>query len=484
MIPCKANSNPNTIIRLRISPYFFKAALISILLIALYRAGVLVSIPFLNEAGIKAYFGESVYPTKSEGTFSIFMLGIMPYASSYVIIEVLSLFVPFLNRMRKAGFNGRRKLKRIALSFSIFLAIWQSNGVVNGLKEITLTDGASALKITTSFEHVLLVGLLVACFYGLVVICELITKFGIGNGISLVILSGMCGQFISRLPVHLDRYTFYGLASYFYAVIALFGLVFLAYLLLKPTVTVPVQHEKTNSPPVDYLKLNLSPSSTEPLTYASTIIMLPITIAYSFNLGTSFLDGFRPGTFWYNFVNVLIVMLFSFALGWAFLHPKRRIIKLKSWGWSIKGNDTEAAAYLLKRQFIFNMPWTLFLCLMAVVPTTLITGADVPFYIGGSSLPLVVAISLDLIGRFRFSQKTSHRPVKIAELHDIYDADMVRAHLESQGVDCHLQGYYHRKLLYFFGPIIDISLLVADQDQEKARELIRKYYNNFESVAP
>ena len=103
---------------------------------------------------------------------------------------------------------------------------------------------------------------------------------------------------------------------------------------------------------------------------------------------------------------------------------------------------------------------------------------NLPFSIGGSTLFLPIAISLDVLDRLNVLRKSKSGGLcKIAELHDVYDASMIKNHMQSKGIICHFQGYYHRHLLYFFGPYIDISVMVSERDRESAEELIRKYYN-------
>jgi hypothetical protein len=131
---------------------------------------------------------------------------------------------------------------------------------------------------------------------------------------------------------------------------------------------------------------------------------------------------------------------------------------------------------LLKQVFIYNLPWTAFLCVLAIAPHILISKLNVPFYVGGTSTLLIVAISLDIFDRFNFLNSKIQQPVKIAEFHDVYDAAMIKNHLKARGILCHIQGYYHRHLLYFFGPYIDMSLMVSVEDQGPAKELIRNYY--------
>ena len=147
-------------------------------------------------------------------------------------------------------------------------------------------------------------------------------------------------------------------------------------------------------------------------------------------------------------------------------------------GWQFSDPDNDIKKYLLRKLFIYNLPWTLFLCALAIIPGILITSADIPFYVGGASLYIVVAISMDVIDRYRFHRKTqSGELVKIAEFHDIYDAAMIKKHIDSQGVRTHLQGYYHRLLYYFFGPYIDISLIVAKKDVEFCEDLLLRYHD-------
>ena len=149
---------------------------------------------------------------------------------------------------------------------------------------------------------------------------------------------------------------------------------------------------------------------------------------------------------------------------------------MQSRGWHIAAAGADAGDFLLKRQIIYNLPWTIFLCVMAVVPGILISGANVPFYLGGSSIPVLVAVSLDIIGGFKFYQNSIHKPIKIAEFHDIYDANMINNHMEAAGIKSFLRGYHHRLLTYFFGPYLEMSLIIDDHDKERAKLLIQEFY--------
>jgi preprotein translocase subunit SecY len=441
-----------------------------------YRLVWLVPIPFLNVEGIEGQFGSSITFNPTDEHFSIFILGIMPYVSAYILVEIFSLCIPPLKKMRSGDVKGRLKLKCISLVLALALAIYQASSIVSTLKSWNLSSGKSILNVTNSFEHVILICVMVGSFYLLVTLCELISKFGIGHGISIIILSGICADFFGRLPKLFEGFEFYDFSAYIIGTIVFCAMIAFAYVLLKTKISIPCYHEKDNKT-VHYFQLNLSPSSTAALTYAATIIMLPATLSYMFGIGRSLADNLHPGSLGYNLISICFVFLLSFLFGWAFLHPRRRVIKMRSKGWHFTDMDTSAESFILKRQFIYNLPWTIFLCMMATVPSILISTANVPFYIGGGSTPVIVAVVLDLICGFHFYQNNLHQPIKIAEFHDLYDANMIQNHLEAVGIKSYLRGYHHRLLQYFFGPYLEISLIIDNVDKVSAQTLIQKYYN-------
>ena len=154
-------------------------------------------------------------------------------------------------------------------------------------------------------------------------------------------------------------------------------------------------------------------------------------------------------------------------------------------GWTFSISDQETKSYLFRNLLIYNLPWTALLCGLAVLPHMLIASFNVPFYLGGSSLYIAVAIGLDILDRYNIQRRSgAGRLVKIAEFHDIYDATMIKKHLESKGILAHLQGFYHRHLLYFFGPFVDMSLMVGENDIKAAAEILQKYYNSLGLLKP
>ena len=448
----------------------------TLLLLVVYRLGAHLPIPFLDTDALAAHnLGFSVRSSGDSESFSVLMLGLMPYVSAYVLVELLSLVVPFLKRFRQGGLAGRRSLKRIALVLALLLAVVQARSIIQSLEGWVLDGARPVLSSVGDAQQALLVAILVMGSFGLVGLCELISGYGVGHGISVVALTGLCAQFGGRLPMLAERFSHYETGTFIIAALFFSICTAMALVLLNTRVGIRCTHAKLDKQ-VAYFQLNLCPSSAEALTYASTLTMLPLTLVGAFGRQAAFLEEVNPGSFWYSALTVITVAVLSYLFGWAFLHPRRRLKKMHAWGWRLGEPGENSAAALFKKQLVLNLPWTVFLCLMAVAPSLLISWADVPFYIGGRNLFVLTAVCLDLAAFFHLSARPVPAPVKIAEYHDVYDAVMIKNHLSAAGIPCCLRGYHHRLLSYFLGPHIEISLLVDRADHARARAVIATFY--------
>jgi len=191
----------------------------------------------------------------------------------------------------------------------------------------------------------------------------------------------------------------------------------------------------------------------------------------------SIAESFSPGTFGYYFFSCILVLLLSYFFGWLFLHPKRRFETLETWGWNLQEAHQKDIESIKRKFFIMNLPWSLFLCGVVILPSFVISGFNVPFYLGGSSLFIVAFLSLDIMARFKlWNEGVSVKTIKIAEFQDLHYATMIKNHLKDENIKFYLQGYYHRHLLYFFGPYIPINLMVPAFEKDRSSELITRYY--------
>ena len=215
------------------------------------------------------------------------------------------------------------------------------------------------------------------------------------------------------------------------------------------------------------------------MSYATSIIMLPVTLmAFMGGWGEPIASSLEPGTFGYYFFSCILVILLSYCFGWLFLHPKRKFETLKNWGWYPQETQDENIDFIKQKFFIMNLPWSLFLCGVVILPSIAISGFNVLFYLGGSSLFIVAFLSLDIVSRFKlWNQSVNVKTTKIAEFQDVHFATMIKNHLKNENIKFYLQGYYHRHLLYFFGPYIPINLMVPAFERDRAKDLINRYYS-------
>lgn len=467
----------------RFAGQMIRGVLVTALLIAIYRLGTLVPLPFVNEKALINLLGMHQFVFSR---VSIFVLGIMPYVSAYLLVEILSLFIPFLKKLRKGDYKGRRKLKRIAFVITLPLGILQGNGIVNWLKDIKLTNGDQILNLEGSHEYILLVTILVAGVFCLVFISELISRYGIGNGISILLLSGISAGLFHNMKRSLAYFSEFGVGPgvYLLALIIVVVIAFFIVRLLKTKVSDSVGHRLLQKPG-KFFQFNTCPSGTIAIPYAVSIVMLPVTLGNFIGRGDSFAWASNPTGFFYNASLVILIFAISYLLAWLFLHPARRLQRMRERGWTFSKSDQHTKRYLSRKVLIYNFPWTVLLCGLAVLPHILIVSFNVPFYIGGSNFFVAIVIACDILDRYKVQcQLRTGKLVKIAELHDVYDASMIKNHLETKGVIPHLQGYYHRHLLYFFGPYIDISLMVGESDVKAATEFLRKYYKGLGLLKP
>ena len=171
--------------RYRLKPEFLRATVLTIVLVVVYRLGIQISIPFVYEGTLQEFFKNSSFHR-----ISIFALGLMPYISAYILVEVLSLFIPPLKQLRKGDMRGRRRLKKIALFLALIMALVQGGGLLNGLEELVLPDGSKILELRSTYQYGLLMAILAIGVYLLIGVAELISKYGVGNGISILIFTG------------------------------------------------------------------------------------------------------------------------------------------------------------------------------------------------------------------------------------------------------------------------------------------------------
>lgn len=459
-----------------------KEIAISLIILAIYHLLLMVPLPFINLSEfntISESFGSLFFGNDHFSHIAITTLGIMPFVSAYLMVEILSLFIPFLKKHRGGDYYGRNVLLKYALILTFVLSVIQGKFIIQGLEGMVSPSGIPILVLTNNLQFFALLSTLVATVFLILYLADIVTKHGIGNGISLLILSGICVEIIENISFFFDHTSKIQL-NFFYVIlfslIAFFLFMLIPILLLKTSSSIPLQH-KYNESPVNFFKLSSCLSGKVAIGHATSILMLPITLM-SFRGGLEPITrSLEPGTFGYYFLSCILVVFLSYFFGWLFLHPKGRFKTLKVWGWYSQKTHQDNIG-IIKQKFLFmNLPWSLFLCGVAILPSIAISGFNIPFYIGGSSLFIVAVLSLDIASRFKlWNENVRVRTIKIAEFQDLHYATMIKNHLQDENIKFYLQGYYHRHLLYFFGPYIPINLMVPAFEKNRASALITRYY--------
>ena len=460
----------------------FKEIIISLAVITVYQLLMRVPLPFINLKELNALFGSLGSHTSGDDFFvhlSIVALGIMPFVSAYIMIEICSLFIPFLKKHRGGDYHGRKVLQKYALILTLFLSAIQAKFIIQGLEGMLSPSGVSILVLSNNLQFIALLFILVATVFFILYLAEIATKHGIGNGISLLILSGTISDVFRNISKYFNHTSYINL-NFFYIIIfsitIFFLFVFIPIYLLKTTYSISLKHSSDEFSS-NFFKLSSCLSGKVAMGYATSLLMLPVTLM-SFTGGfESFARSLYPGTLSYYFFACILVILLSYLFGWLFLHPRKRFETLKSWGWDIQGAYQYSTDFIKQKFLIMNLPWSLFLCGVIILPSIVITGFNVPFYLGGSSLFIITFLSLDIVSRLKLWNENVHEKVfKIAEFQDLHHATMIKNHLKSEHIKFYLQGYYHRHLLYFFGPYIPINLMVPAFEKDRTTKIIDRYH--------
>jgi len=459
-----------------------KEILISLAAIATYRLLLEISIPFINLNEFKVS-SDSLYGffigDDFRNNFSIAALGIMPFVSAYILVEICSLFIPFLEKHRRGEYSGRKVLKKYALIITLLLSVIQAAFVIHGLQGILSPSGNSILVLKNNLQFIALVLTLVANVFVLLFITEIVTKYGGCNGISLLIFSGVCFSFIENISYFFKSTNEIPLNFFYeiiFSIVIFILLIIIPIFLLKNSSVVPTTHDSDTSV-LNYFKLTSCLSGTVAIGYTTSIIMLPVTLMSFMGGFESLANSLNPGTFGYYFFSCIIVFLLSYLFGWLFLHPKKRLETLKRWGWSTTDPEQYSIDFIKRKFFLLHLPWAILLCSIIIFPSISIKYLNIPLYVGGASCLIIAFIGLDFISRFKLWNADVHEKLfKIAEFQDVHHATMIKNHLHNEGIKFFLQGYYHRHLLYFFGPYIPINLMIPIFEKERVEGIITQYY--------
>jgi preprotein translocase subunit SecY len=380
-------------------------------MLALYRCGAYIPAPGINIDAVNQIsnnFGSSnilgflnIFSGGSLQRFAIFALGIMPYITASIMLQLLTVVIPSLDKLRKEGEVGQQKITQYTRYLTVALAFGQSIGYVFLFR--TLSSGSAQVVDNFTFGRVFVIvmtltaGCVLLMWFG-----ELITQRGIGNGISLMIFASIA----SRLPDGISKWwtnpdQVFKVMMPFVALAVIVAIVFMQ----EGQRRIPIQYAKRvvgrrmAGGGSTYLPLRVNMAGVIPVIFAASLMAFPPTVGQLINAGWAkdLSAFFSPGKWPYLIGECLFIIIFTYFYTAVTFNPVEQADNLKKYGGFIPGvrPGRPTAEYLDRILARLTFPGALYLAAVAALPTILFNQTSANFYFGGTSILIVVGVALD-----------------------------------------------------------------------------------------
>jgi len=405
-------------------PELKKRILFTFGMLMVYRIGCAVPTPGIDADALSTFFARArgtllgLFDMFSGGALerlSVFALGIMPYISASIILQLLTVVIPHLDRLSKEGESGRKKITQYTRYGTVILSIIQGFGISIGLESMSAPGGAAVVAHPGWSFRFMTVLTLTAGTAFIMWLGEQITERGIGNGISLIIFAGI----VARMPSAVGN-TFRLMKTGEMGVFLVLVLVALMVVVVGIIIfmergqrRIPVQYAKRivgrrmYGGQSTHLPLKINTSGVIPPIFASSIIMFPATVANFINVPwmQSVAQAMTPGGIVYNLVFVGFIIFFCYFYTAVTFNPVDVADNMKKYGGYIPGirPGKRTADYIDSVLTRITFGGALYVSAVCVLPTVLIARFNVPFYFGGTALLIVVGVAIDTV-----SQMESH----------------------------------------------------------------------------
>jgi preprotein translocase subunit SecY len=392
----------------------------TLLMLAVYRVGVQIPSPGIDGAALASFFARAqgtlfgLFDMFSGGALknlSIFSLGIMPYISASIIFQLLTVAVPHLEALKKEGESGRKKISQYTRYATVALSAIQGMGIAIGLEGMTAPNGFPivgdpgwAFRLLTSLT--LMSGTIFLMWLG-----EQITERGVGNGISLIIFAGIVASMPSAI-INTFRLTRTGdlhIAVLLLLLILMVVVVAFICFMERSHRRIPIQYakrvvgRKVYGGQSSHLPLKINTAGVIPPIFASSIIMFPATIANFIQVPwmQAVSQALRPGSMFYEALFVALIVFFCYFYTAITFNPVDMADNLKKHGGYIPGirpgrRTSEFIDRILTRITLIG---AIYISVICVLPSLLITNFNVPFYFGGTALLIVVGVGMDTMAQ-------------------------------------------------------------------------------------
>jgi preprotein translocase subunit SecY len=398
-------------------PELRKRLLFTLGLLAVYRLGIFVTTPGVDRVAMRRVVASSggllgLFNLFSGGALeqlSIFALGIMPYISASIILQLLTVVIPALEKMQKEGEVGRRKITQYTRYGTIVLSVIQGIGIATYLESLRDNTGLMVVQNPGWAFRLMTVVSLAAGTAFIMWMGEQITERGVGNGISLIIFAGI----VARIPdavyqtwaayrtpgAGLDEFKVIGLLALMVAVVAV--IVFFE----RGQRRIPVQYakrvvgRKLYGGQSTHLPLKVNTAGVIPPIFASSVLLFPATLASWFPFLSRLSDQMRPGSWIYNTLYVAMIVFFAYFYTAVTFNPVDVADNMRKYGGFIPGirPGKATAAYIDRVLTRITFGGAVYISTICVIPTILSANLGVPFSFGGTGLMIVVGVALDTV---------------------------------------------------------------------------------------
>lgn len=385
-----------------------------------YRLGTFIPLPGIDPTILQDLFNQTgggilgMFDMFAGGALSrmtIFALNIMPYISASIIMQLMSAVSPTLEQMKKEGETGRKKINQYTRYLTLVICIFQAYGISVGLEGMN-SGGAVAVENPGWFFRLTVVITLTGGTMFLMWLGEQITARGVGNGISLIIFAGIVAELPSALAGTLDLGRTGALSTVIIigllvmSVIVIFGIVFVERAQRRILIQYPKRQRgnKMMGGETSHLPLKVNTAGVIPPIFASSLLLLPITIIqFSAGSGPQWMNDVAailgPGQPLYLIIYVSMIVFFAFFYTAVVFNPADTADNLKKYGGFIPGirpgkNTANYLDWVLTRLTVVG---AIYLAAVCILPEILRAQYAVPFYFGGTSLLIVVTVTMDTV---------------------------------------------------------------------------------------
>ncbi len=397
-----------------------KKILFTLAMIVIYRLGAYIPVPGIDVEVIRQYINQGallgfldVMSGGALNNFSIFAMGISPYINASIILTLLTIAIPALERISKEGVEGRKKISQYTRYLTVVLGLVQAIGLTIGLRSAMIEPGWTT--------YIIMITTLTAGTAFIMWLGEQITDKGVGNGISIIIFASV----VSTLPSMFVRVfslvaanavnIFLAIAFVVFAIVTVVGIVFITQGQRK----IPVQYakrvvgRKMYGGQSTFIPLKVNQSGVIPVIFASSLLLFPVTIAGFFpsngvaNAISNFLD---PSGVWYSVIYVLLIIAFTYFYTSITFNPIDMADNMKQNGGFIPGvrPGKPTSSYLMRVMNRVTLVGGAFLALVAIVPNFLFYSTSLNIAFGGTSLLIAIGVALETMKQIESQMTMRH----------------------------------------------------------------------------